>query len=63
MTEQEKQERLAELREKVKAKRANQAIVDKEEHKRNEVRFTLLDAFLFIHIYTCVCLIVCVCVY
>ncbi|KAI0442435.1 ubiquitin-related domain-containing protein [Xylaria telfairii] len=36
LTEQEKQERLAELREKVKAKRANQAIVDKEEQKRNE---------------------------
>ncbi|KAJ2997094.1 hypothetical protein NUW58_g762 [Xylaria curta] len=36
LTEEEKQQRLAELREKVKAKRANQAIVDKEEQKRNE---------------------------
>ncbi|KAI8946585.1 ubiquitin-related domain-containing protein [Xylaria longipes] len=36
LTEEEKQQRLTELREKVKAKRANQAIVDKEEQKRNE---------------------------
>ncbi|KAI0190023.1 UBA/TS-N domain-containing protein [Xylaria flabelliformis] len=36
LTEEEKQQRLAELREKVKAKRANQAVVDKEEQKRNE---------------------------
>ncbi|TGJ82110.1 hypothetical protein E0Z10_g6661 [Xylaria hypoxylon] len=36
LTEEEKQQRLIELREKVKAKRANQAVVDKEEHKRNE---------------------------
>ncbi|KAI1751289.1 ubiquitin-related domain-containing protein [Xylaria castorea] len=36
LTEEEKQQRLIELREKVKAKRANQAIVDKEEQKRNE---------------------------
>ncbi|KAI0455877.1 ubiquitin-related domain-containing protein [Xylaria acuta] len=36
LTEEEKQQRLVELREKVKAKRANQAIVDKEEQKRNE---------------------------
>lgn len=41
MTEEEKQQRLTELREKVKAKRANQAVVDKEEQKRNEVCFTL----------------------
>ncbi|GAP83298.1 putative UBA TS-N domain-containing protein [Rosellinia necatrix] len=36
LTEEEKQQRLAELRDKVKAKRANQAIIDKEEQKRNE---------------------------
>ncbi|KAI0509437.1 ubiquitin-related domain-containing protein [Xylaria bambusicola] len=36
LTEEEKQQRLIQLREKVKAKRANQAIVDKEEQKRNE---------------------------
>ncbi|KAI1421094.1 ubiquitin-related domain-containing protein [Xylaria sp. FL1777] len=36
LTEEEKQQRLAELREKVKAKRANQAVIDKEEQKRNE---------------------------
>ncbi|KAI0405989.1 ubiquitin-related domain-containing protein [Xylaria palmicola] len=36
LTEEEKQQRLNELREKMKAKRANQAVVDKEEHKRNE---------------------------
>ncbi len=41
LTEEEKQQRLTELREKVKAKRANQAVVDKEEQKRNEVCFTL----------------------
>ena len=41
LTAEEKQQRLAELREKVKTKRANQAIVDKEEQKRNEVRLTL----------------------
>ncbi|KAI2640249.1 ubiquitin-related domain-containing protein [Xylaria nigripes] len=36
LTEEEKKQRLAELREKMMAKRANQAIVDKEEQKRNE---------------------------
>ncbi|KAI0536321.1 ubiquitin-related domain-containing protein [Xylaria digitata] len=36
LTEEEKQQRLTELREKIKAKRANQAVIDKEEQKRNE---------------------------
>ncbi|KAI8633702.1 ubiquitin-related domain-containing protein [Xylariaceae sp. FL1651] len=36
LTEEEKKQRLMELRERVKAKRANQAAVDKEEQKRNE---------------------------
>ncbi|RYP75684.1 hypothetical protein DL769_003772 [Monosporascus sp. CRB-8-3] len=36
LTEEEKKARLEELREKVRAKRANQALVDKEEQKRNE---------------------------
>lgn len=39
LTEEEKKARLEELREKLKEKRANQAIVDKEEAKRNEVRW------------------------
>ncbi|KAI1819086.1 ubiquitin-related domain-containing protein [Xylaria intraflava] len=36
LTEEEKKQKLAELREKMMAKRANQAVVDKEEQKRNE---------------------------
>ncbi|KAI0153190.1 ubiquitin-related domain-containing protein [Xylariaceae sp. FL1272] len=36
LTEEEKKARLAELRERVKAKRANQAVADKEDEKRNE---------------------------
>ncbi|KAI0595909.1 DNA-binding protein [Biscogniauxia sp. FL1348] len=36
LTEEEKKQRLQELRERVKAKRANQAEADKEEQKRNE---------------------------
>ncbi|KAI1113022.1 ubiquitin-related domain-containing protein [Nemania sp. NC0429] len=36
LTEEERKQRLAELRDKVKAKRANQAVIDKEEQKRNE---------------------------
>ncbi|KAI1306211.1 ubiquitin-related domain-containing protein [Xylaria venustula] len=36
LTEEEKKQRLEELREKAKAKRANQAVADKEEQKRNE---------------------------
>ncbi|KAI0470700.1 ubiquitin-related domain-containing protein [Xylariaceae sp. FL0804] len=36
LTEDEKKQRLEELRERVKAKRAGQAVVDKEEAKRNE---------------------------
>lgn len=36
LTEEERKQKLAELREKAKAKRANQAIIDKEEQKRNE---------------------------
>ncbi|KAM0533325.1 hypothetical protein ACHAPH_000175 [Verticillium nonalfalfae] len=36
LTEQEKKEKLEMLREKLKAKRANQAAVDREENKRNE---------------------------
>lgn len=47
LTEEEKQQRLAELRDKVKAKRANQAIVDKEEQKRNEVRFVPLLVYSY----------------
>lgn len=40
LTEEERKQKLAELREKAKAKRANQALVDKEEQKRNEVSFS-----------------------
>ncbi|KAJ3555372.1 hypothetical protein NPX13_g10367 [Xylaria arbuscula] len=47
LTAEEKQQRLAELREKVKAKRANQAVVDKEEQKRNEVRFVFWNNLIF----------------
>ncbi|KAI1389802.1 ubiquitin-related domain-containing protein [Hypoxylon trugodes] len=36
LTEEEKKKRLEELRERVKAKRAGQAVVDKEEQKRND---------------------------
>ncbi|KAI1439272.1 ubiquitin-related domain-containing protein [Xylaria sp. CBS 124048] len=36
LTEEEKKQRLAELREKVMAKRANRAVEDREEQKRNE---------------------------
>ncbi|KAI3326040.1 DNA-binding protein [Xylariaceae sp. AK1471] len=36
LTEEEKRQKLVELRDKVAAKRANQAIADKEEQKRNE---------------------------
>ncbi|KAF7939756.1 hypothetical protein BELL_0015g00360 [Botrytis elliptica] len=36
LTEEEKQQKLAELREKAKEKRAKQALVDREEAKRNE---------------------------
>ncbi|KAL7622968.1 hypothetical protein AAE478_006647 [Parahypoxylon ruwenzoriense] len=36
LTEEEKKKRLEELRERVKAKKAGQAEVDKEDHKRNE---------------------------
>ncbi|KAI0206935.1 ubiquitin-related domain-containing protein [Astrocystis sublimbata] len=36
LTAEEKQQRLAELRQKVQAKRANQSIADKEDQKRNE---------------------------
>ncbi|KAF3353644.1 hypothetical protein VdG1_08311 [Verticillium dahliae VDG1] len=36
LTEQEKKEKLEMLREKLKAKRANQAAIDREENKRNE---------------------------
>lgn len=38
MTEEEKKARLEELRQKVKAKKAAQSEVDKEDHKKNEVR-------------------------
>ena len=37
LTEEEKKARLEELRQKVKEKKASQAMVDKEEQKRNEV--------------------------
>ncbi|KAI0024184.1 ubiquitin-related domain-containing protein [Xylariomycetidae sp. FL0641] len=36
LTEEEKKKRLEELRERVKAKKANQAVADKEDQKRNE---------------------------
>lgn len=39
LTEEEKKQRLEELRQKMVEKRAKQALVDKEEQKRNEVRF------------------------
>lgn len=38
LTEEEKKQRLEELRQKMVEKRAKQALVDKEEQKRNEVR-------------------------
>lgn len=37
LTEEEKKARLEEMRQKLKEKRANQAILDKEDAKRNEV--------------------------
>jgi hypothetical protein len=40
LTEEEKKARLEELRQKLKEKRANQSLADKEEAKRNEVRQT-----------------------
>jgi hypothetical protein len=38
LTEEEKKARLEELRQKMAEKRAKQAIIDKEEQKKNEVR-------------------------
>ena len=38
LTEEEKKAKLEQLREKLKAKRANQSAAEKEEAKRNEVR-------------------------
>ena len=38
LTEEEKKQRLQELREALAEKRAKQALVDKEEQKKNEVR-------------------------
>jgi hypothetical protein len=51
LTEEERKQKLLELREKVAAKRANQALVDKEEQKRNEVCFLLsnIPFFVLIH--------------
>lgn len=40
LTEAEKKARLEELRQRLKDKRANQAIVDREDQKKNEVRNT-----------------------
>lgn len=37
LTEEEKKVRLEELRQKLKEKRANQSVTDREEQKRNEV--------------------------
>lgn len=42
LTEEEKKQRLKELREKMADKKANQALLDKEEQKKNEVRITIL---------------------
>jgi hypothetical protein len=41
LTEEEKKARLEELRQKLKEKRANQSIAEKEEAKRNEVCRTI----------------------
>lgn len=38
LTEEEKKAKLEELRQKLKEKRAGQAVIDKEDAKRNEVR-------------------------
>lgn len=38
LTEEEKKAKLEELRQKLKEKRASQAVTDREEAKRNEVR-------------------------
>jgi UBX domain-containing protein 1/4 len=46
LTEEEKKARLAELRERVKAKRALSAVEDKEAAKRNEVRYLDTDPSL-----------------
>lgn len=56
LTEEERLQKLADLREKVKAKRANQAVVDKEEQKRNEVGFKLqyvIYTFILYMLTTC----------
>lgn len=50
LTEEEKKARLEELRQKLKDKKANQAITDKEDAKRNEVR-TALSPSTHSHLY------------
>lgn len=50
MTEEEKKQKLAELLAKSKEKKAKQAIIDKEEAKRNEVRRLLLYRTLTAHL-------------
>ena len=44
LTEAEKQARLEELRQRLKEKRANQAIADREDQKKNEVSRATLQA-------------------
>jgi hypothetical protein len=45
LTEEEKKERLNELREALAEKRQKQALLDKEEQKKNEVRGSLYHLF------------------
>lgn len=51
LTEEEKKQKLAELREKAKEKKAKQSIIDKEEAKRNEVRVLLFLYIIRLHNY------------
>lgn len=44
LTEEEKKQRLTDLRTALAEKRAKQALLDKEEAKKNEVRYLLPDA-------------------
>ena len=45
LTEEEKKQRLDELREKMAEKKAKQAVLDKEEQKKNEVRRSFYSFF------------------
>jgi DNA-binding IclR family transcriptional regulator len=47
LTEEEKKQRLDELREALAQKRAKQAVLDKEEQRKNEVRGSCYLLFLF----------------